>query len=142
MQANHNKLWPIIIQHTVKLAIITSVNAKESVYDEINMETDLIKTLNLDSLDAAELIMQIEEVHDMDEIPEEYARKSVTFKDVYDYTKENCRKTEAELIQYILDQKGFKRDKFMPKVAESFGIEEEQLKNCNNSEEFIKLLAA
>ena len=142
MQANQDKLWSEIICHTVKIAIITSVNAKESVYDEINMETDLIKTLNLDSLDAAELIMQIEEIHGMDEIPEEYARKSVTFKDMYDYSKEHCAKSSGELIQYIIDQPkdNFKRDRFFEQISKNFAVDKDLLSGCTTAEEFVKLL--
>lgn len=56
--------------------------------DTISMETNLMKDLEADSLDAVEIIMAIEEEFDM-EIPDEEAEKFQTVADLVNYVEEN-----------------------------------------------------
>ena len=56
--------------------------------DSITMETNLIKDLEADSLDAVEIIMAIEETYDF-EIPDEEAEKFQTVQDLVDYVEDN-----------------------------------------------------
>ena len=56
--------------------------------DTITLETNLIKDLEADSLDAVEIIMAIEETYDF-EIPDEEAEKFQTVQDLVDYVEDN-----------------------------------------------------
>ena len=54
--------------------------------DEIQMDTDLLKDLEADSLDAVEIIMALEDEYDLD-IPDEVALKFRTVKDIVKYVE-------------------------------------------------------
>ena len=56
--------------------------------DSLTMETSLKDDLDADSLDAVELIMQIEEEFEV-EIPDEVASNMKTVKDIVDYIEAN-----------------------------------------------------
>ena len=56
--------------------------------DSITLETNLIKDLEADSLDAVEIIMAFEETYDF-EIPDEEAEKFQTVQDLVDYVEDN-----------------------------------------------------
>lgn len=56
--------------------------------DSVTMDTDLLKDLEADSLDAAEILVAIEEEYDM-EIPEEDADKFQKVADIVKYVEEN-----------------------------------------------------
>ena len=56
--------------------------------DSVNMNTDLLKDLEADSLDAAEILVAIEEEYDI-EIPEEEADKFQKVADIVNYVEEN-----------------------------------------------------
>ena len=56
--------------------------------DEIAMETDLMKDLSADSLDAVEIIMAIEDEWGI-EIPDEDAEKIRTVADLVNYVEDN-----------------------------------------------------
>ena len=56
--------------------------------DSIAMDTNLMKDLEADSLDAVEIIMAIEEEYDI-EIPDEEAEKIETVEQLVDYVEEN-----------------------------------------------------
>ena len=60
----------------------------EDIYDAISMETNLMKDLEADSLDAVEIIMAIEDEFDI-EIPDEDAEKFQTVEDLVKYVEEN-----------------------------------------------------
>ncbi len=55
---------------------------------EITLETSLTKDLEADSLDAVEVIMEIEDEYGI-EIPDEEAEKFVTLGDIVNYVEEN-----------------------------------------------------
>ncbi len=67
----------------VKEFIIDQLGVSE---DEIQMETDLLKELEADSLDAVEIIMALEDEYDLD-IPDEVAIKFRTVKDIVKYVE-------------------------------------------------------
>lgn len=67
----------------VKEFIIDQLGVSE---DEIQMETDLMKDLEADSLDAVEIIMALEDEYDVD-IPDEVAEKFRTVKDIVKYVE-------------------------------------------------------
>ena len=54
--------------------------------DEIQRDTDLLKDLEADSLDAVEIIMALEDEYDLD-IPDEVALKFRTVKDIVKYVE-------------------------------------------------------
>lgn len=56
--------------------------------DSVTMNTDLLKDLEADSLDAAEILVAIEEKYDI-EIPEEEADKFQKVADIVNYVEEN-----------------------------------------------------
>ena len=56
--------------------------------DSVTMNTDLLKDLEADSLDAAEIFVAIEEEYDI-EIPEEEADKFQKVADIVNYVEEN-----------------------------------------------------
>ena len=56
--------------------------------DSVTMNTDLLKDLEADSLDAAEILVAIEEEYDI-EIPEEEADKFQKVADIVNYVEEN-----------------------------------------------------
>ena len=56
--------------------------------DSVTMNTDLLKDLEADSLDAAEILVAIEEEYDI-EIPEEQANKFQKVADIVNYVEEN-----------------------------------------------------
>ena len=56
--------------------------------DSVTMNTDLLKELEADSLDAAEILVAIEEEYDI-EIPEEEADKFQKVADIVNYVEEN-----------------------------------------------------
>ena len=53
----------------------------------VTMETNLMKDLEADSLDAVEIIMTIEEEYDI-EIPDEEAEKFQSVRDLVEYVEE------------------------------------------------------
>ena len=55
--------------------------------DSVTMNTDLLKDLEADSLDAAEILVAIEEEYDI-EIPEEEADKFQKVADIVNYVEE------------------------------------------------------
>ena len=56
--------------------------------DEVSLETNLMKDLSADSLDAVEIIMAIEDEYGI-EIPDEAAEKIQTVKDLVDFVENN-----------------------------------------------------
>ena len=74
----------------VKEIIVDSLSCDESqVTMEANLkDTSLTEDLEADSLDAVELIMQIEEEFEV-EIPDEVASNMKTVKDIVDYIEAN-----------------------------------------------------
>jgi len=54
------------------------------VYTQITPEANFIKDLGVDSLDHAELVMEMEQKFDI-KIPDEDAEKLITIQDVIDY---------------------------------------------------------
>ena len=69
----------------IKDIIIEQLQVDES---EVNMETNLMKDLSADSLDAVEIIMAIEDTFGI-EIPDEDAEKFQTVEDLVKYVEEN-----------------------------------------------------
>ncbi len=68
----------------IKSLIVDQLKVDE---DTITMDTDLIKDLEADSLDAAEIILAIEEEYDI-EIPDEVAEEFKTVGDLVKYVEE------------------------------------------------------
>ena len=69
----------------IKDIIIEQLQVKES---DVNMDTNLMKDLSADSLDAVEIIMAIEDEYGI-EIPDEEAEKMQTVGDLVRYVEEN-----------------------------------------------------
>lgn len=69
----------------IKDIIIEQLQVDES---EVTMDTNLMKDLSADSLDAVEIIMAIEEEYGM-EIPDEDAETFQTVGDLVRYVEEN-----------------------------------------------------
>ena len=69
----------------IKDIIIDQLQVDES---EVTMDTNLMKDLSADSLDAAEIIMAIEEEYGI-EIPDEDAETFQTVGDLVRYVEEN-----------------------------------------------------
>ena len=69
----------------IKDIIIAQLAVEES---EVNMDTNLMKDLSADSLDAVEIIMAIEDTFGI-EIPDEDAEKFQTVEDLVKYVEEN-----------------------------------------------------
>ncbi len=69
----------------IKEIIVEQLNVDEST---VTMDTNLMKDLEADSLDAVEIIMAIEEEYDI-EIPDEEAEKFHTVADLVNYVEEN-----------------------------------------------------
>lgn len=69
----------------IKEIIMEQLQVDES---EISMETNLMKDLSADSLDAVEIIMGIEDEFGI-EIPDEEAEKIQTVADLVKYVEEN-----------------------------------------------------
>lgn len=69
----------------IKEIIVEQLGVDE---DSISMDTNLIKDLEADSLDAVEIIMAIEETYDF-EIPDEEAEKFQTVSDLVEYVEDN-----------------------------------------------------
>ena len=69
----------------IKDIIIDQLQVDES---EVTMDTNLMKDLSADSLDAVEIIMAIEEEYGM-EIPDEDAETFQTVGDLVRYVEEN-----------------------------------------------------
>ena len=69
----------------IKDIIIDQLQVEES---EVTMDTNLMKDLSADSLDAVEIIMAIEEEYGI-EIPDEDAETFQTVDDLVKYVEEN-----------------------------------------------------
>ena len=69
----------------IKDIIIEQLQVDES---DVNMDTNLMKDLSADSLDAGEIIMAIEDTFGI-EIPDEDAEKFQTVEDLVKYVEEN-----------------------------------------------------
>ena len=69
----------------IKDIIIEQLQVEES---DVNMDTNLMKDLSADSLDAVEIIMAIEDTFGI-EIPDEDAEKFQTVEDLVKYVEEN-----------------------------------------------------
>jgi acyl carrier protein len=70
---------------TIRDIIVEQLNVEESMVTE---DTNLMKDLEADSLDAVEIIMAIEEQFDI-EIPDDEAEKFQTVGDLVRYVEEN-----------------------------------------------------
>ena len=70
---------------TIRDIIVEQLNVEESMITE---DTNLMKDLEADSLDAVEIIMAIEEQFDI-EIPDEEAEKFQTVGDLVEYVDAN-----------------------------------------------------
>ena len=70
---------------TIRDIIVEQLNVEESMVTE---DTNLMKDLEADSLDAVEIIMAIEEQFDI-EIPDDEAEKFQTVGDLVDYVDAN-----------------------------------------------------
>ena len=68
----------------IKEIIIEQLQVKE---DAIQLDTNLMKDLDADSLDAVEIIMAIEDEYDI-EIPDEDAEKFQTVTDIVKYVED------------------------------------------------------
>ncbi len=66
--------------------IVEQLSVEESM---VTMDTNLMKDLEADSLDAVEIIMAIEEEFDL-EIPDEEAEKFQLVGDLVKYVDDNC----------------------------------------------------
>ena len=75
----------IMIFDKIKDIIIEQLQVEES---DVNMDTNLMKDLSADSLDAVEIIMAIEDEYGI-KIPEEEAEKMQTVGDLVRYVEEN-----------------------------------------------------
>ncbi|MDM8534690.1 acyl carrier protein [Clostridiaceae bacterium HSG29] len=73
------------VQETVQEIINLQIGRDADV--EINLKSSLANDLNADSLDAVEIIMEIEDAFNI-EIPDEIAEKIETFEDILDYLDE------------------------------------------------------
>ena len=69
----------------IKKIIIEQLQVSE---DEVTMDTNLMKDLSADSLDAVEIIMAIEDVYEF-EIPDEDAEKFQTVSDLVKYVEDH-----------------------------------------------------
>ena len=69
----------------IKDIIIEQLQVEES---DVNRDTNLMKDLSADSLDAVEIIMAIEDEYGI-EIPDEEAEKMQTVGDLVRYVEEN-----------------------------------------------------
>ena len=69
----------------IKEIIIEQLQVEES---EVTMDTNLMKDLSADSLDAVEIIMAIEDEYDI-EVPDEDAEKFQTVTDIVKYVEDN-----------------------------------------------------
>ena len=69
----------------IKDIIIEQLQVEEAY---VNMDTNLMKDLSADSLDAVEIIMAIEDTFGI-EIPDEDAEKFQTVEDLVKYVEEN-----------------------------------------------------
>ena len=65
--------------------IIEQLQVEES---DVNMDTNLMKDLSADSLDAVEIIMAIEDEYGI-EIPDEEAEKFETVRDLVEYVDDH-----------------------------------------------------
>ena len=72
----------------LKAIIAEQLSIDES---DINMDTNLMKDLEADSLDAVEIIMALEEEYDI-EIPDEEAEKFQTVDDIVKYVEDHISK--------------------------------------------------
>ena len=72
----------------LKARIAEQLSIDESV---IKMDTNLMKDLEADSLDAVEIIMALEEEYDI-EIPDEEAEKFQTVDDIVKYVEDHMSK--------------------------------------------------
>ena len=69
----------------IKEIIIEQLQVEES---EVTMDTNLMKDLSADSLDAVEIIMAIEDEYDI-EVPDEDAEKFQSVTDIVKYVEDN-----------------------------------------------------
>ena len=67
----------------VKAVIVEALNVKE---DEVTLESNLRDDLDIDSLDAVELVMELEDTFGV-KIEDAEAQKFVTVKDIVDFIK-------------------------------------------------------
>ncbi|MGN0702102.1 MAG: acyl carrier protein [Lentihominibacter sp.] len=72
-----------MVLDTIKGMIIEQLGVSE---DELQLDTNLMKDLEADSLDAVEIIMAIEDEYDI-EIPDEDAERFQTIGDIVSYVE-------------------------------------------------------
>ncbi len=72
-----------MVFETVRDIIIDQLHCGE---DDIRMDTNLMKDLEADSLDAVEIIMAIEEEYDI-EVPDEEAEQFTTVADLVEFVE-------------------------------------------------------
>ena len=92
MERNYNEFviknwqWRLIMAFDkIKEIIVEQLGVEESA---VAMDTNLMKDLEADSLDAVEIIMAIEDEYGF-EIPDEDAEKFQTVEDLVKYVEEN-----------------------------------------------------
>ena len=74
-----------MVFETIRNIIIEQLRCSE---EDVKMETNLMKDLEADSLDAVEIIMAIEEEYDI-EVPDEEAEQFVTVADLVGFVEAN-----------------------------------------------------
>ena len=72
-----------MVFETIRNIIIDQLHVSE---DDVKMDTNLMKDLEADSLDAVEIIMAIEEEYDI-EVPDEEAEQFVTVADLVEFVE-------------------------------------------------------
>ena len=81
----HKNGGKIMVFDKIKEIIAEQLGVEE---DVITVDTNLMKDLEADSLDAVEIIMAIEDEYDI-EVPDEDAEKFQTVTDIVKYVEDN-----------------------------------------------------
>ena len=129
----------LVIAHTVRVAIMKAINIAEDQYSKVAGDPKLKEDLDLDSLEEAEIVMSVEEMHNLDEIPEDYARQAEKISHIESYVLENCKEDLDKLID-------LKNEDHMPKIllknlCHKFNLKDGSLDDCKNIEDLAAAIS-
>jgi len=134
------KLKKIVIDHTVRTSVMKALNISSDQYEKVKGNPHIQNDLGADSLEEAEIVMSVEEMHNLDEIPEDYAKKAERIDDICKYVFENCKEDFKSLIDF--GNKEHFSDIFLDTVAGAFSLEKGDIASCKSIEDVIVKISA
>jgi len=120
--------------YSLKKVVAEHLKLKDEDYSKMALDANLVSVFGMDSLDSMEIIMAVETLHNLEEIPEEEAKKSVTIGDIFNYVKQHSKIDVNDLFSFNDDTENKKR-----LISEVELITNKKIDNNESIDSFEKL---